>query len=251
MAFLFGHLARASLAIVSACMSFLLSIVLTCRKKQSAKRLASQGQPTVRVQSPHVFIDGANVAWSDGGGAPRSRCILSAMKYFRTLGASSTVVMPRSMVVCEQKRRLCDAHAARQCAIKLKQFGNRVPENAPLDEVMFSMHGAMWRHNVLWREHERGNVVLVDRVRACDDDLATISLARSSGPLAWLCSNDKYRDHTRQRPNRPRSELSLWLKQRRIEYSFGGTDAEFQANFTTPLQRRLFLSAVTTRPKPT
>ena len=226
-------------------MAFWLIIVLVCRHKtQTTKTPVSRREQTVPMQAPHVFIDGPNVAWTKGD-APRSQYIVSAMHYFRALGAVTTIVLPRSMVACEQKRRLCDAHAhARHRTAQLQQRDSEATENDARGEPVFSLHGTTWQHNALWREHELGHIVLVDRVRACDDDLATISLARSRVPCAWLCSNDKYRDHTRQRPNKPRSELSSWLKQRRIEYSFGGIHGEeFRANFATPAQRRLFLSS--------
>eukprot|EP00958_Prasinococcus_capsulatus_P013141 scaffold1328_cov394-Prasinococcus_capsulatus_cf.AAC.27 len=145
-----------------------------------------------------IVLDGANLAWGYGqelqkhyGGpaVPNSRGILLALDYepWTSREFSVTGFVPFNYVQGPLKG-LCDGFV----------LNGRVPKH------LTYMGKGLWRNEILWQAHQEGQLHLVKRRpieqnlgarRKDDEDM--IAYAREQA--AFLCTNDKLRDHVHNR----------------------------------------------------
>jgi len=200
----------------------LLIVVLAIASELGLRRWCAARTATAAAAAaakPHIYIDGANLAWRRGGAV--SACLLDALAYFRKRGCEVTAVLPRTL--CENKRqsRLCDGTLP--SVADDDGAGSRFTRTERAGRN--GTRRIVFRHAALWAEHERGTLVLVGRQRASDDDVRVLELA-TRAPCGWICSNDHYRDHQKSRrfAGLPLSvdggRLAPWLKKRRLSWRY-------------------------------
>jgi len=145
-----------------------------------------------------IVIDGANLAWglaqklksrfTSKTRVPMSAAVLAALDYepWRASGFTTHAFIPREYVV-GYVNSVCDG-------------GGLSTVNAELVEYLGK---GMWVNRRLMDEVDAGRLTLVSRdgvdgrgLRKADD--LTI-LTRAKEADAWICSNDKFRDHRRER----------------------------------------------------
>ena len=154
--------------------------------------------PSRGCKEEFVVIDGANVAWSLAQKlksrfktqlrVPMSAAVLAALNYepWESAGISTHAFIPREYVV-GYVNSVCDG-------------GSLAAVNS---EIVEYLGKGMWCNRRLMDEVEKGRLTLVSRegkdgrgLRKADD-LKILQIAKEAD--AWVCSNDKFRDHRRER----------------------------------------------------
>jgi len=157
-----------------------------------------RGALTRGTRDEFVVIDGANVAWGLAQKlksrfqakvrVPMSAAVLMALDYepWRARGIKTHAFIPKEYVI-GYVNSVCDG-------------GGLATVNAACVEYVGK---GLWCNRRLMDEVDRGRVTLVSRagddgrgLRKADD--LTI-LSRAKEVDAWICSNDKFRDHRRER----------------------------------------------------
>ena len=160
--------------------------------------VSSRAVPTRGCTEEFVIIDGANVAWSLAqklksrfslnARVPMSSAVLAALDYepWRERGILTHAFIPREYVV-GYVSSVCDG-------------GGMATVNADVVEYLGK---GKWCNRRLMDEVDKGRLTLVSREGEDGmgsrkaDDLTILSRAKEAD--AWVCSNDKFRDHRRQR----------------------------------------------------
>ena len=164
----------------------------------STRGKGTYAAPSRGCKEEFVVIDGANVAWSLAQKlksrfktqlrVPMSAAVLAALNYepWESAGISTHAFIPREYVV-GYVNSVCDG-------------GSLAAVNS---EIVEYLGKGMWCNRRLMDEVEKGRLTLVSRegkdgrgLRKADD-LKILQIAKEAD--AWVCSNDKFRDHRRER----------------------------------------------------
>ena len=169
----------------------------------------------------YVVIDGANVAWGlaqklksrfqTKARVPMSSAVLMALDYepWQRRGIRAHAFIPREYVV-GYVNSVCDG-------------GGLASVNAELVEYLGK---GVWCNRRLMDEVDKGRLTLVSRSgddgrgsRKADD---LVILQRAKEADAWICSNDKFRDHRRERNIgfAGGKALKEFARLRRIDHNF-------------------------------
>jgi len=163
-----------------------------------ASTSGARGALTRGTKDEFVVIDGANVAWGLAqklksrfqakARVPMSAAVLMALDYepWRARGIKTHAFIPKEYVI-GYVNSVCDG-------------GGLATVNAQCVEYVGK---GLWCNRRLMDEVDRGRVTLVSRAgddgrgSRKADDLTILSRAKEVD--AWICSNDKFRDHRRER----------------------------------------------------
>lgn len=167
-------------------------------EEASTRGKGTYAAPSRGCKEEFVVIDGANVAWSLAQKlksrfktqlrVPMSAAVLAALNYepWESAGISTHAFIPREYVV-GYVNSVCDG-------------GSLAAVNS---EIVEYLGKGMWCNRRLMDEVEKGRLTLVSRegkdgrgLRKADD-LKILQIAKEAD--AWVCSNDKFRDHRRER----------------------------------------------------
>ena len=192
----------------------------------------SSSSSSLALPTKRIALDGANIAWSLGTSVrarfkcrqfPLSGGIVRALRHepWRAKGFEVVAFVPREYVV-GGLQTLCDG-------------GGRATLNA--EKVKYVAKG-VWVNVELMDLVDEGSVVLVDRGAGSargrkSDDLTIIEYAKAND--AWICSNDQFRDHRRDRTLgfSGARDLKAFARMRRFEHAFrvapGLDDATLEA----------------------
>ena len=168
-----------------------------------------------------IVIDGANVAWGlaqklkskfhTKSRVPMSSAVLMALNHepWRRRGIRTHAFIPREYVI-GYVNSVCDG-------------GGLATVNAECVEYLGK---GMWCNRRLMDEVDKGRLTLVSRAgedgrgsRKADD---LVILQRAKEADAWICSNDKFRDHRRERNIgfAGGKALKEFARLRRIDHNF-------------------------------
>lgn len=177
-----------------------------------------------------VVLDGANIAWTygkhhaalrSGRKHPMSEGLMQALHHapWKDAGLRTMAFLPRHYVE-GQLHHLLDGGS---------------PDTALHEKVMRvhrGHHGDVWRCLPLYEEYIMGRVILVDcsmgRSGKLDDDAQMLAYARNSREGAYICSNDRFREHAKKPvPGFPtKRSLQSWCSQMRVGYRFVHEDGK-------------------------
>ena len=184
------------------------------------ERDGDEATAAARVLLPkRIALDGANIAWSLGTSVrsrfkcrqfPLSAGVIQALHYepWRAKNYDVVAFLPKEYVV-GGLQTLCDG-------------GGRATLNA---ECVKYVGKGVWVNTRLMDLVDAGSIVMVERGPAsangrASDDLTIIEYAKERD--AWICSNDQFRDHRRNKGLgfSGARDLKAFARMRRFEHAF-------------------------------
>ena len=186
-----------------------------------AKQINNESSSRQILLPKRIALDGANIAWSLGTSIrsrfkcrqfPLSAGVVQALNYESWIQKNFDVVafLPKEYVV-GGLQTICDG-------------GGRATLNA---EVVKYICKGIWVNQRLMDLVDQGRIIMVDRNAVSEkqfvkasDDLTIIEYAKERD--AWICSNDQFRDHRRNRSLgfSGARDLKAFARMRRFEHSF-------------------------------